>query len=195
MLVNIKNYINILHVKHIMIITVSGKAGSGKSTVSKTLAKKLGLKHYSSGDFMRRMAKEKGITLAELSKKAEQDNGAIDKEIDERQKELGKKEDDFVIDGRLSAFFIPNADFKIFLDVELDESAKRIAGDKRATENAKNLEEMKEEIKNREASEVKRYKQYYGFDCYDKSYYDILIDTTELTQEQVIEKILKLVNR
>ncbi|MBW2980964.1 nucleoside monophosphate kinase [Candidatus Woesearchaeota archaeon] len=178
-----------------MIITVSGKAGSGKSTIARTLAQKLHLKHYSSGDFMREMAKEKGMTLAELSKLAEQDNGAIDKEIDERQKKLGKTEDDFVIDGRLSAFFIPNAEFKIFLDVELDEGAGRIAKDKRATESAEDIKEMKEKIEKREASEVKRYKQYYGFDCYDKTNYDVLIDTTELTPEQVIGKIVKLVNK
>ena len=178
-----------------MIITVSGKAGSGKSTIAKALAKKLGLKHYSSGDFMREMAKEKGITLAELSKQAEQDNCAIDKEIDERQKKLGETEKDFVIDGRLSAFFIPNADFKIFLDVELDEGARRIVKDKRATESAEDIKEMKKKIEKREASEAKRYKQYYGFDCYDKSYYDILIDTTELGIEEILDKILKLVKR
>ncbi len=136
-----------------MIITVSGKAGSGKSTVSKLLAKKLGLKHYSSGDFMRQMAKERGVTLAELSKQAEQDKGAIDKEIDERQKELGKKENNFVIDGRLSAFFIPNADFKVFLDCDDDVRAKRILGDDRGTENTNGLKETEEKIKKREDSE------------------------------------------
>ncbi len=178
-----------------MRITLNGKAGSGKSTVSKLLAEKLGLKHYSSGDFMREMAKEKGITLAELSKQAEQDSGAIDKEIYERQKELGKKEDNFVIDGRLSAFFIPNADFKIFLDSDEEVRVKRIFGDKREMESAKDLEELEEKLKKREASEVKRYKQYYGFDCYDKSNYDFIIDTTKLTVEETADKIIELIKK
>ncbi len=56
-----------------MIITISGKAGSGKSTIAKQLAKKLGLKHYSTGDFMRQMAKDKGVSLLELSRIAEKD--------------------------------------------------------------------------------------------------------------------------
>ena len=51
-----------------MIITISGTPGSGKSTVAKMIATKLGFKHYSTGDFMRQMAKERGISLEELSK-------------------------------------------------------------------------------------------------------------------------------
>ena len=105
-----------------MIITVGGKAGAGKSTAAKNIAKKFGLKHYSSGDFMRQLAKERNITLLELSKLAEKD-GSIDTEIDNRQIELGKKEDNFVIDGRLSAYFIPNS-IKIFLDCRIRKEQK-----------------------------------------------------------------------
>ncbi|MCH9028900.1 MAG: nucleoside monophosphate kinase, partial [Bacteroidetes bacterium] len=66
-----------------MIITISGKAGSGKSTVAKELARKLELKHYSIGDLMRQMAKEKNISLTELGKLAEKDD-SIDKELDKK---------------------------------------------------------------------------------------------------------------
>ncbi len=73
-----------------MIITISGIAGSGKSTVAKLLAKRLGYRHYSIGDFMREMAKERKVSLLELSKEAEKGH-SIDKELDEKQRELGKK--------------------------------------------------------------------------------------------------------
>jgi len=66
-----------------MIITISGKAGSGKSTVAKQLAKKLNLKHYSIGDIMRKLAKEKNISLNELSKLAEKDK-TIDLTLDKK---------------------------------------------------------------------------------------------------------------
>ena len=46
-----------------MIIAISGKAGSGKSTIAELLAKKLKLKHYSIGNLMREMAKKKNISL------------------------------------------------------------------------------------------------------------------------------------
>ena len=51
-----------------MIIVLGGRAGSGKSTIAKEVAKKLGYKHYSMGDLQRNIAKEKGISLLELGK-------------------------------------------------------------------------------------------------------------------------------
>ena len=178
-----------------MIITVCGKAGSGKSTIAKELAKRLKLKHYSSGDFMRQMAKEKGLKLGELSKIAEKDKGKIDKEIDARQKKLGKTKKNFVIDGRLSAFFIPKADFKIFLHCDDDVRAKRILGDNRGKENVKSLNAVKLKVKHRESSEKKRYKKYYKFDCYDAKNYDILIDTSKLTGREVANKLIKVIKK
>src|SRR3989338_745030 len=100
-----------------MIITISGKAGSGKSTVAKIIAAKLNLAHYSIGDLMREMAKEKDISLIELNNLAEKDK-TIDKELDDKLIKLGKEKKDFVIDGRLTAFFIPHADLKVFLDAD-----------------------------------------------------------------------------
>jgi cytidylate kinase len=46
-----------------MIITISGKAGSGKGTISKLLAEKLGYEHISIGDMKRKIAHEMGITI------------------------------------------------------------------------------------------------------------------------------------
>ena len=103
-----------------MIITISGKAGSGKSTAAKELAKKLKLKHYSIGDLMRQIAKEKNMSLNELSKSAEKDK-SIDLALDKKQIELRDKTD-FVIDGRLTAYFIPYANLKVFL--ECNDAAK-----------------------------------------------------------------------
>ena len=90
-----------------MIITINGTPGSGKSTVAKFLAKKLKLRHYSMCDLRRKMALEKGMTIDELNKIGEKE-AWTDKDADNCQKKLGKKEDNFIIDGRLSWFFIPN---------------------------------------------------------------------------------------
>ena len=176
-----------------MIITISGRAGSGKSTIAKLVAKKLGLKHFSSGDFMRQMAKEKKISLLGLSKLAEKDR-SIDKELDERQIKFGKEQDDFVIDGRLSAFFIPKADFKIFLDADKKIRAERILKDARTEEKGGNLEDIEKKIEEREKSEAKRYKAYYGYDCYDQSKYSYVIDTTSLSIDEVTKRVLDIVN-
>ncbi|MFO8015868.1 MAG: AAA family ATPase, partial [Candidatus Woesearchaeota archaeon] len=49
-----------------MKITISGKPGSGKSTVARLVAERLGLNHYSLGDMQREVAREKCISMAEL---------------------------------------------------------------------------------------------------------------------------------
>lgn len=177
-----------------MRITISGKAGSGKSTVAKLLSEKLKLKHYSIGDLMRAMAQEKAMSLLELNKLAETDK-SIDFELDEKLKELGKTKDNFVVDGRLTAFFIPNADVRVFLETEDKVRAERILKDKREHEKSKDLDEMIEKIKKREESEKKRYKQYYGVDYSDKKLYNFVIDTTRLPPNGVVGKIMGFVNK
>ncbi len=175
-----------------MIVTISGKAGSGKSTVARLLAHKLGVNHYSIGDLMRAMAMEKGITLLELNNLAEMDK-SIDFELDNKLKELGKKKENFVVDGRLTAFFIPHADVKVFLDADDKVRAERILKDKRQQEKNKDLGEAIDNIKRREESEKRRYQTYYGIDYFDKKLYNYVIDTTHLTPGQVVEQMVKLV--
>ena len=175
-----------------MIITISGALGSGKSTVAKILVRKFNLKHYSTGDFMREISAKRGVTLLELSKLAETDK-SIDKELDERQIKLGKEEDDFIIDARLGWHFIPNS-VKIFLDVSDEEAARRIFKEDRKDEKYNtDLNSTLENIKNRRASEIKRYQDYYNLNYYDHNNYDLVVDTTGIPAEEVAEKIIKFI--
>jgi len=174
-----------------MIITISGKAGSGKSTVAKEVAKKLNLKHYSIGGLMRQIAKEKNMSLIKLSKLAEKDS-SIDMELDKKNIEL-RGEDNFVIDGRLTAFFVPYAELKVFLDCKDKVRAERILNDKREEEKSRNISALIKTIRQREQSERKRYKNLYNVDYYDKKLYDLIIDTTNLSIKEVVEKIIRAV--
>lgn len=179
-----------------MIITVAGKPGAGKTTVSKILAYKLKLDHYYMGKIMREMAKSQNKTLQEFYNHAED----VDKKVDEYQTKLGLTEDEFIIEGRTSFNFIPNS-IKIYLDVELEEGAKRIFN--QAEERAKNqaekkyetVEEALESIKERISTEKKRYKEIYDLDYDNPENFDILIDTTEYTVEEVVEKIIECIKK
>ncbi|MFC1801306.1 (d)CMP kinase [Nanoarchaeota archaeon] len=175
-----------------MIITISGKPGSGKSTIAKLLAQKLNLKHYSTGDFMRKIAKDRGISLIELSEVAESDL-SVDQEIDNYSENLGKTEDNFIIDTRLGFHFIPNS-IKIFLDAELKVRAQRILKDKRVDE-PQNLEELEKEIQKREQSEIQRYQEYYHINHYDKNNYDLIIDSSNSNPEEIVKGILKFIHK
>lgn len=182
-----------------MIITISGTPGSGKSTVAKAVAKALKLKHFSAGDFMRALAADKGVSLAELSKEAEKSD-AIDKEIDARNVELFKREDNFVIDSRLAFHFAPKSlkVIKIFLICNTKEAARRIYGDvlsnKRSVESdIKTQKDAEKAIANRIKSEVKRYKKYYDVDYLDEKNYDLVLDTSNISIEQAVGKVMDFV--
>ena len=176
-----------------MKITISGEPGAGKSTAARLLAKKLNYKHYSIGDFMRDMAQERKIDFFAFIKLAEKDK-SIDEEIDQRQIELGQKEDNFVIDSRLGFHFIPDS-VKIFMDADFEERAKRVFGDRIRKEHNVTLENTKENLKMRKNNELKRYMGYYNLNPFDKRHYDFVIDTTNLTPEQVVEKMLAFINK
>jgi CMP/dCMP kinase len=109
-----------------MIISFSGAEGAGKSTIAKMLAEKLNWPRYYMGGLRRQKAKERGLTLAQYNELGEKDP-ATDREVDEYQKELGEKEDNFIIEGRTSWYFIPHS-IKIYLDVNDEEGAKRVYG-------------------------------------------------------------------
>jgi cytidylate kinase len=177
-----------------MIITISGNHGSGKSTVAKAIAKKLKLKHYSMGDLQRRFAKERGITIEALGELEAKDK-KLDKKIDEHQSKLGKKEDNFIIDSLLGFYFIPGS-IKIFLSCDIKEAAKRIFNDKRDSSERK-TKSVKEEIKilkQRAETNTKRFLKYYKVDFLDMKNYDLVINTTKISAEKIVEKIVNFVS-
>jgi len=177
-----------------MIITISGMPGSGKTTVAKLLAKKLRLKFYSIGDLRGRMAMEHGLTIDQLNEIGMREEWT-DREADEYQKKLAEKEKDFVIESRLGFYFIPQS-LKIFLDVDITTAAQRIFKVSRPDEKKrKSVKETLESIKKRTESDRMRYKKYYNVDFTDRSQYDIVIDTTNLTVEQVADKIIREIKR
>ncbi len=181
-----------------MIISISGSIGAGKSTVAKKIAKKLGWPRYYIGGLRREKAKERSMTLAEYNKLGEEDP-STDLEVDKYQEELGKKEDNFIIEGRTSWHFIPHS-LKIYLEVEEKEGVKRVWEELKNKENnrneGKNLDTLEDVIKNirqRKESDKIRYKKYFDIDVYDKSNYDIVIDTTNLDIEESVQSVYEAI--
>lgn len=178
------------------IITIAGRPGSGKSSTAKKVAQELEYKHFSTGDFFRALAKERGLTLMELNKLAETDL-EVDKEIDSKSKELSN-EKDFVLDSRMAFHFIPDS-FRVYLDIDPNVAIKRILRDMEVNEDRKNSEEAYQDMQHaqeetfaRYESENKRYKELYNADPSDYTNYDLVIDTglTENNLETVVEKII-----
>lgn len=180
-----------------MIITIGGRPGSGKSTVAKLLATKLGFKHYSTGDIWRAIVKERGISLEE-SQRLNAKTNELDKLVDTYQKELGMKEDNFVLDGRLGWFFIPQST-KIFLDVDPQVAAQRIFKDtregKRSEQAIKDVEEAMRKSNERDAHDAKRYKELYTINFQDSTNFDLVIDTSVPTAEEIVKRIMRFIKK
>lgn len=171
-----------------MIISISGRPGSGKSAVAKVLAAELELAHVSAGDFMRQMAHERGVSILELSRTAE-DDVTIDHEIDARTRTLGVTRDDFVIDARLAWHFLPHS-VKVFLDVRPEVAAARIYGAERGSEHENvDLAATQRAIEARSRSETERYQRFYGIDYTDPAHFDLVVDTSDLDINGVVARI------
>lgn len=164
-----------------LVIAVSGLPGSGKSTLAKNLAERLGLRYVSSGMLFRSLAKERGMTLEEFTKYAEKDH-SIDKLIDSRALEEAKK-GCVVIDGHIAAWIIKDiAHLKIFLDAPQEVRAERIA-----RRDGVDLAKALSEVKLRDESEAKRFKEIYGINVKDLSIFDLVINTTNLDAEACLD--------
>jgi len=187
-----------------MIVSISGSPGSGKTAAAKILAERLKVPFYSVGGLRGKMAKERGITIDELNTIGEQDK-STDTDVDEYQRELGEKEKDFVIEGRLSWYFIPRS-FKVYLTCEPIEAARRIFEERRSEATHRQdetrfdtVEETRKQLDIRIGSDVLRYQKHYGVDYRDPSNFDLILDTTEnsgpqKTADQILA-ILKKVHK
>lgn len=176
------------------ILTLGGLPGSGKSTVRKILADSLGYDTFSTGDFMRSLAAERGTTLEALNSESARDN-ATDLIIDGKVTDLVASQEALIIDSILAYHFAPDA-FHVFLDVPIDESARRIFGDKDAQTRVQSgdsytsVEEAKAHVEMRIRNHQERYKAHYGLDPYAKDQYDLVIDTSTHTPKEVADIIL-----
>ncbi len=167
-----------------MIITISGHAGAGKTTVAKKLAKHLGYEFISLGKLWRGIAEACGLTLQELFRLAEKDS-FYDKLIDDFQKRLAVGKDNLVVDSRLGWYFIPKS-FKVFLTCSREVQGLRLF---------KRLETLtkKEAVvkaSKRDSVDAKRYKEVYNIDIENPKNYDLIINTENLLPGEVVEKIV-----
>ena len=171
------------------VISLSGELASGKGTVSKILMEDLNYGIYRNGEYFRKLAKEKNMSVTEFNEYVDK-HPEIDRQIENSAALYAKNHDNFIIDARLGWYAVPES-FKVYLKVDIDVAAKRAFNDenRKATENFKTVEEQKEDIIRRYTMENERYYNLYGIRKDDMSNYDLVIDTTDLTPEEVAKKI------
>ena len=116
-----------------MHITITGKLGSGKSTVAKKLVERYGFEIFSTGAILRAAAAERGMDLLELNKelnsKLDSDR-SMDDLIDNTTIRVAaeRKNDKLIFDSRMAWHFVPGA-FKVFVTVDPRVAAERVMKD------------------------------------------------------------------
>ena len=168
-----------------MIITIGGLAGTGTTTTAEGLSEKLNIPYISAGFVFREMAAEKGMSVLEFSEFAE-GNDDIDKEIDKRQAEKAKSAENLIVEGRLSAYFVENADLRVWLVTPFDVRSKRISD-----REDKSVDVAKSEIITREKSEALRYKEIHNIDISNMEIYDLIVNTDSFDPESISEIIIQ----
>ncbi len=163
-----------------MRITVSGLPGSGTTSLARNLASILQTDLISAGEVFRQMAQEHGMELSEFGRLAASDP-SFDLRIDERQKEIALAHDNIIVEGRLSGWFVPEADLKIWLYATLACRVTRIQT-RDAIETPESAAQMTRE---RESCEAVRYKTYYGIDIADLSPYSIALNSEIFSVEEL----------
>jgi len=175
-----------------MLISITGKLGSGKSTVCNIMKERYGFQIFSTGTINREYARRLGITTLELNKRLN-DDPSLDHEIDGTVTKLSeeRKDEDLIFDSRMAWHFAKDT-FKIFLTIEPMEAARRVMKHQRGCEEQyATVDEACEKLLERSRVERDRFVDIYGVDYYDYNNFNIVIDTTSKTPDEVVAAIME----
>lgn len=169
-------------------ITLSGELGSGKSTVANYLISKMPFKIVSAGLLFRQLAAKHGMSAKEFNEFIENDP-KYDHYVDDTMAELGRTDEKIIFDSRMAWHFVPSS-FKIYLYVDVDTATERIFNDTgRVSESYSDKATARQEIIDRRKSELLRYQNFYHCNLDDYSNYDLIVDTSYATKDEVNELI------
>jgi cytidylate kinase len=172
-------------------VVLNGDLGSGKTTVSVLLARRLGVRRVSIGDLYRQMAADHGMTALQLNLHAELDD-KVDHYIDNLQHDIAAAGEDLVVDSRLAWHFFTGA-LKVHLVTDPVVAARRVLGRPGGpVENYRDLDESRRRLADRSESERRRFLIRYGVDKTRLRNYDLVCDTTRAEPAEVVARIVDL---
>lgn len=163
-------------------ITLSGEVASGKTTVGKIIANKIGFEFTSIGEQTRVRAESMGLSIAEFQRKC-LSNPSLDRELDAAFSEYCNTTDKLVIDYRLGFHFVKNS-FHVFLRISEKTAVERIKKAGRNNETHVTVDERNQSFK-------KQFLSAYNVDYTKHDCYDLIVDVEDFeSPEEIADHIL-----
>jgi|WetSurMetagenome_2_1015567.scaffolds.fasta_scaffold462404_2 CMP/dCMP kinase len=174
-----------------IVVAISGPPGVGTSSVSKIVAKKLGIPLLMLGRLQKSLVRTKNESKAALLSwhTAEGKSSRTHVDRDRMQVERAKK-GNVVINGKLAVHFLKDlTPYKVWIHAPLNVRAKRAS----LRDNIP-YREAYDDISHREKIERKEWKRMYGFDYFgQRKMADLSIDSSDLTLRQTADRVVKFV--
>ncbi len=170
-----------------VVLTIGGPPGSGTTTVCRILEERLEARYVYAGDIFRKTAENKGLTLAQFGKMCEEDP-IWDQALDGEMIQIAM-DGDVILEGRMTGPMCKIegvASFRVYIDADREVRAMRVM-----ERDGGELEEVMESMRDREESEALRYKNIYAVDPRDSVWYDMVIDSSNLTPEEIADRVMR----
>lgn len=177
-------------------ITVSGRIGSGTTTLASGLSKALGWELLEGGCLFEKIHKELNIKEEEVEARPDK----FDLAYEEKIKNMLRKDNHKIIQSHLAGFDAQGIDgvFKILVicEDENGEDKTDIRIDRLVNRKKISIEEAKEEVKKREEGQLSKWRRLYVKDdpnwvYWDENYYDLVINTYSHNAEESLEAVLE----
>ncbi|MEY4744109.1 MAG: hypothetical protein RL272_54 [Candidatus Parcubacteria bacterium] len=175
-----------------MLVTISGLSGSGKSSAAKGLAEKFGIPTVDIGKIFRAMAVKYGMDVVAFGRYVEE-HPEIDRELDAAMLRRAKRSRNLILQGRLAGLMTAKEGLKA-VRVWIAAST-RVRANRVASREGIPFEKALEQIVRRDRDNQERYSQTYGLDLNDLSVYDIVVQTDNLSVEEVVSSLVKKLTR
>lgn len=184
-------------IPNIRIITISGKIGSGSTTLAHKLSKTLGWRHIEGGEvFWEAVRNKLGLGSKDTNLRPDEEDVLFDQKL----KKMLQEEKNIILETKLAAFNAQGIEgvYKILMVCENSrgEDQTQVRIDRLINRDGLIVEKAKEEIIIREKNDLEKWIKLYAdgdpsWTYWDRKYYDLTINTFDHNKEEVLEIVLQ----
>jgi len=177
-------------------ITVSGRIGSGATTLAKNIAQKLHWEVMEGGDLFEKFHQKLGVHQTEASKRPD----SFDIAFENRMKQLLREKEHQVFQSHLAGFNAQGIKgiYKILIvcNDKQNRDQQTVRMNRVIKREKISLEEAKYDVLEREKQNLEKYRRLYAdsdktWVYWDKKYYDLVVNTYKLNQNEALDFVLK----